>query len=73
MTVPSIIPFRCHQCGRQFDPDGGGICSKCNRLLCSRHLHGFLGSLVPNPWTGRELVCVACRQATRAGEHGARD
>ena len=33
-----IIPWKCHICSREFDTHRGGICFKCNRVTCKRHL-----------------------------------
>ena len=66
MAQPAI-PFTCEECGARFDPLGGGICEACGRLLCARHLRGWLRGLLPPLAAGR-LVCVACRRAgTAAG------
>ena len=48
------------------DPADGGTCNRCQRLLCSWHLHGFFGSLLSGPWTNRESLCVACRSRPRS-------
>lgn len=52
---------RCDECRTVFDPVYGGVCAKCNRLLCATHLYGgfwqrLLGRLVP-----RRVHCVQCR------------
>ncbi|MFN2565064.1 MAG: hypothetical protein ABR499_08670 [Gemmatimonadaceae bacterium] len=59
----SILP-RCEQCGGEFDPLTGGICASCGRLLCGRHLRGWLRSLLPTIGTARP-VCVDCRAGRR--------
>jgi len=33
-----IIPWTCHICGGQFETRSGGICSKCNKATCRKHL-----------------------------------
>ncbi len=39
MTVAkSSIPFVCEECGGEFEPQFGGICRSCGRLLCHKHL-----------------------------------
>lgn len=35
--------FTCDSCGEQFSAGSGGICSRCGRTLCGRHLHGIWG------------------------------
>jgi hypothetical protein len=59
----SIQP-RCEQCGAAFDPLTGGICSSCGRLLCGRHLRGWLRSLLPALGTDRP-TCVECSAGRR--------
>ncbi len=29
-----IVPFRCGGCGREFSPEAGGICSRCQETYC---------------------------------------
>jgi hypothetical protein len=59
----SILP-RCEKCGDQFDPLSGGICASCGRLLCGKHLRGWLRSLLPALGTERP-VCADCRAGWR--------
>jgi hypothetical protein len=59
----SIQP-RCEQCGAAFEALSGGICSSCGRMLCGRHLRGWLRSLLPAIGTDRP-VCVDCREGRR--------
>jgi len=33
-----IIPWSCHVCSREFERNGGGICRRCNKATCLRHL-----------------------------------
>jgi hypothetical protein len=33
-----IVPFICSECSSEFHELDGGICIRCHRLLCSRHL-----------------------------------
>lgn len=51
----------CDVCQRRFDVVGGGVCTRCKRILCPQHLHGS--------WTrrlavdlGAACICVQCRQ-----------
>ena len=34
----NITPFTCSACGARFHELGGGICRRCGRLLCGKHL-----------------------------------
>ncbi len=56
--------FTCEQCAAQFSGLEGGICSRCGRMLCGRHLHGWVGQLL-RPWLGADPVCVTCRRGER--------
>ncbi len=31
----SIIPWKCHTCGRQFDIMAGGLCKGCGKPTCA--------------------------------------
>jgi hypothetical protein len=37
MISSSIVLFRCSGCGTLFEPEDGGICQSCRRLLCTNH------------------------------------
>jgi len=30
-----IVPWKCHDCGREFELTGGGLCKKCGKPTCS--------------------------------------
>ena len=66
----SVITADCDACGMRFEPSQGGVCARCQRILCGRHLHG--GSL----WRrvrvelGARPVCVDCRLAGDGGGRG---
>ena len=34
-----IVPWKCSECGVEFETAGGGICSECGQLLCHEHLN----------------------------------
>jgi hypothetical protein len=54
---------QCDECGANFDLVAGGVCMRCKRLLCSRHLHGsWMRRLMLD--FGAEAVCVACRASS---------
>jgi hypothetical protein len=56
----------CEICGQRFDMMAGGVCARCRRVLCGRHLHGsWLRRLAVD--FGAESLCLACR----AGGDGA--
>ena len=51
---------QCDECGADFDLVAGGVCSRCKRLLCSRHLHGsWMRRLMLD--FGAQPLCVSCR------------
>lgn len=54
------ITTECDACHARVDLVKGGVCTRCKRVLCARHLHGS--------WARRLLVdlgaapvCPACR------------
>lgn len=50
----------CDVCGVPFDLVKGGVCERCRRVLCARHLHGsFLRRLRVD--LGAPAVCLDCR------------
>ena len=50
----------CDVCGVHFDMVKGGVCSRCNRVLCARHLHGsFVRRLIAD--LGADATCLDCR------------
>jgi hypothetical protein len=53
----------CDACGAFFDLVAGGVCEKCRRILCSRHLHGSFVQRVIADIIGRS-VCIQCRHAS---------
>ena len=56
----SQITTDCDECGGRADMLKGGVCTRCRRILCYRHLHGaFLRRLLAD-LTGR-TTCVRCR------------
>ncbi|MEO5569093.1 MAG: hypothetical protein ABIR92_11405 [Gemmatimonadaceae bacterium] len=50
----------CDVCGLFFDMVKGGVCDKCRRILCARHLHGSFSKRLIADLTGRN-ICVECR------------
>ena len=51
----------CERCGLPFEPMKGGLCHRCDRILCPADLHGDIFSRWRAAITGRAL-CVECRQ-----------
>ncbi len=51
-----IIPWKCHLCGKEFKVTSGGICSKCNKPTCNKHLGKGSFSMTDQP-----RVCTQCR------------
>lgn len=50
----------CDQCRGRVDLLKGGVCTRCRRILCYRHLHGsWLRRLLAD--LGAETICVQCR------------
>lgn len=54
----------CDQCSGRVDLIKGGVCVRCRRILCYRHLHGtFLRRLLTD--LGAKTLCVQCRAGGR--------
>ena len=55
-----IIPWSCHVCAKQFDKYAGGICAKCKKSTCLKHLKlfGYVKDQGPAK-TSRLLVSIA--------------
>ena len=60
MLRPSSKLASCDECGVSFDPVHGGVCSRCGRLLCGKHVFGSIVRRVQS-WLGFALVCTVCR------------
>jgi hypothetical protein len=51
----------CDVCQQRFDLVGGGVCARCKRILCARHLHGsWMRRLAVD--FGAPSLCVQCRR-----------
>jgi hypothetical protein len=55
----SQLRAECDECAARFDPEAGGFCPRCERLLCERHFHGSRWQRVWRTITG-ETRCRAC-------------
>ena len=56
----SQVTTDCDQCHGRVDLLKGGVCPRCNRILCYRHLHGsWWRRLVAD--LGAPLLCARCR------------
>lgn len=56
----SQISTDCDRCGGRVDMLKGGVCARCRRILCYRHLHGsWVRRLLAD--LGAETVCTECR------------
>jgi hypothetical protein len=65
MKRSPTVYMECERCGLPFEPMKGGLCQRCDRILCATDLHGDLFSRWKAALTGR-AICVECRQS-RAG------
>ena len=61
MLRPSSMLAECDECRVTFDPVNGGVCSRCNRLLCGKHIFGSIGRRLQS-FLGSPLVCPTCRR-----------
>jgi hypothetical protein len=57
---PSSMLGMCDECRASFDPVHGGVCSRCNRLLCGRHIYGSFFRRLQS-FLGTPLICTVCR------------
>ena len=56
----SQVSTDCDQCRGRVDLLKGGVCTRCRRILCYRHLHGsWLRRLLAD--IGAATHCVRCR------------
>ncbi|MEP6992569.1 MAG: hypothetical protein ABJA80_16665 [bacterium] len=56
----SQVSTDCDQCRGRVDLLKGGVCTRCRRILCYRHLHGgWLRRLIAD--IAGNAVCVQCR------------
>jgi hypothetical protein len=61
MKRSPTVYMKCERCGLPFEPIKGGLCQRCDRILCAADLHGDLLSRWKAALTGR-AICVECRQ-----------
>lgn len=55
MNHSSSIPWRCHVCNTEHPVGAGGICQRCKRFACNRHLETVVTG------DGKEIsVCATC-------------
>ena len=55
-----IFPWSCHVCAKQFDKYAGGICAKCKKSTCLKHLKlvGYVKD--QGPARTEQITCVNC-------------
>lgn len=56
----STLATDCDQCGARVDVVQGGVCEKCRRILCYRHLYGSWFQRLRTEY-GAPVHCVECR------------
>lgn len=56
-----IVPWYCTACGAQFDTSGGGVCARCQRIVCLRCLGVW--RITRGVSLGQQ-VCRVCKAAT---------
>jgi hypothetical protein len=54
------LSTECDACGAPLDLVTGGVCERCRRILCARHLHGSWWRRMVHEFR-RPVTCVACR------------
>ncbi|HJR67502.1 MAG TPA: hypothetical protein VJ802_13820 [Gemmatimonadaceae bacterium] len=65
MKRSPTVYMQCERCSLPFEPIKGGLCQRCDRILCSADLHGDTLSRWRAALTGR-AICVECRQKREA-------
>ena len=65
MKRSPTVYMQCERCSLPFEPIKGGLCQRCDRILCSADLHGDTLSRWRAALTGR-VICVECRQKREA-------
>jgi len=60
------LPFICAECGGEFIPPDGGICSVCSKPFCSAHI---LRITQEKDW---QPVCVNCAVLPELAKSGDR-
>jgi hypothetical protein len=55
-----IIPWSCHVCAKQFDKYAGGICSRCKKSTCLKHLKLVDYAAAEGPARPEQITCVNC-------------
>ncbi|HET6701419.1 MAG TPA: hypothetical protein VFH14_06440 [Gemmatimonadaceae bacterium] len=60
MKRSPTVYIDCERCGLPFEPIKGGLCPRCDRILCAADLHGDIFSRWKAALTGR-AICVECR------------
>src|SRR6266404_8392846 len=63
-----MIPWSCHVCSGKFDKYRGGVCARCKRSACLRHLNLIGFTKEQGPAKSEQIVCVNC---IKAGETSA--
>ena len=61
----STLSIDCDACGTRFEPSTGGVCTRCQRILCFTHLHGSWVRRAAAE-LGAPPVCVSCRAGGQA-------
>jgi len=56
----SIFRTECDECNVPFAVNTGGVCERCRRILCAKHLHGSVTRRMLMA-LGVPMICVRCR------------
>jgi len=64
MNGTSSVPWRCNVCNSEHPVGTGGICQRCRKFACNRHLETVLLE------EGKKLaVCTTCLRPDDTVEH----
>jgi len=51
-----IVPWKCSECGVEFETPDGGVCKSCGLVLCRKHLRKHqIKHLINQPENGLNL------------------
>jgi hypothetical protein len=56
----SIFTTECDECRVKFAVNTGGVCDRCRRILCNKHLHGSAFRRIAIAM-GAPYLCLRCR------------
>jgi hypothetical protein len=66
-NLQGVVPWKCPICKREFDPTlaptGAGVCARCGRVMCRRHLKHLV-----HDYDCSDNSCIVCDECLKQGE-----